>query len=68
MKRVSSDPKPDNNDESTEMAPSAQIPFADNRESKDRFQRESILLNAPEFSGVYGLYSALWIYIDQVET
>ena len=67
MKRLSADPKPDNNDESTEMAPSAQIPFADNRESKYRFQRESILLNAPESSGVYGLFSALWIYIGEAE-
>jgi hypothetical protein len=67
MKRLSSYPKPDNYDESTEMADSAQIPFADNRDSKYRFERGSVLLNAPESSGVYGLFSALWIYIGEAE-
>src|SRR6266478_9963411 len=42
-------------------------PFAENRYRKYRFQRESILLNAPESSGVYGLYSALWIHIGEAD-
>jgi hypothetical protein len=41
--------------------------FAENRYSKFLFQRESILRNAPESSGVYGLFSAFWIYIGEAE-
>ena len=40
---------------------------AENRYRKYRFERESILLNAPESSGVYGLYSALWIHIGEAD-
>ena len=43
------------------------MPFAENRYSKLLFQRESILRNAPESSGVYGLFSAFWIYIGAAE-
>ena len=32
-----------------------------------KFEHESVLLNAPETSGVYGLYSVLWIYIGEAE-
>jgi hypothetical protein len=67
MKRLSSNPKPDNHDESAEMVNSGQIPFADNRDSKYRFQRESVLLNAPESSGIYGLFSALWVHIGEAD-
>ena len=42
-------------------------PFAENRYRKYRFQRESILLNAPESSGLYGLYSAVWIYVGEAD-
>ncbi len=42
-------------------------PFAENRYRKYQFQRESILLNAPESSGVYGLYSALWIHLGEAD-
>jgi hypothetical protein len=42
-------------------------PFAENRYRKYRFQRDSIVLQAPESSGVYGLYSALWIYIGECD-
>ena len=42
-------------------------PFAENRYHKFRFQRESILLYAPESSGVYGLYSAIWIYVGEAD-
>jgi hypothetical protein len=42
-------------------------PFAENRYRKYRFRRESIVLKAPESSGVYGLYSALWIYIGECD-
>src|SRR6266436_10063241 len=41
--------------------------FAENRYSKFLFQRESILQNAPESPGVYGLYNAFWIYIGEAE-
>jgi hypothetical protein len=41
--------------------------FAQNRYRKFRFQRESILLNAPESSGVYGLYSAVWIHLGEAD-
>ena len=43
------------------------MPFAENRYSKFLFQLESILRNAPEASGVYGLFSAFWIYIGAAE-
>lgn len=45
----------------------ASISFAENRYSKFLFQRESILKHAPESSGVYGLFSAFWIYIGEAE-
>ncbi len=41
--------------------------FAENRYSKFLFQRESILQNAPESPGVYGLYNSFWIYIGEAE-
>ena len=41
--------------------------FAENRYRRYRFQRESILLNAPESSGVYGLYSAVWIHLGEAD-
>src|SRR5258708_34346720 len=43
------------------------MPFAETRYSRFLFQRESILQNAPESSGVYGLFSAFWIYIGEAE-
>ena len=43
------------------------MPFAENRYSRFLFQRESILRNAPESSGVYGLFSAFWIYVGAAE-
>ena len=42
-------------------------PFANNLYSYHKFERESVLLNAPEASGVYGLYNVLWIYIGETE-
>ena len=42
-------------------------PFAENRYRKFRFQSEDILRNAPEASGVYGLFSALWIYVGEAD-
>ncbi len=41
--------------------------FAENRYRKFRFQRESILINAPESSGVYGLYGAVWIHLGEAD-
>jgi hypothetical protein len=48
-------------------AAAGSMPFAENRYSRFLFQRESILRNAPESSGVYGLFSAFWIYIGAAE-
>ena len=31
------------------------------------FTRDSILFNVPEGSGIYGLYSALWIYVGEAD-
>src|SRR5260370_2702467 len=45
----------------------ATMPFAEARYSRYLFQRESILQNAPECSGVYGLFNAFWIYIGEAE-
>jgi hypothetical protein len=38
---------------------SPSIPFAENLFRKFQWNRDSIMLNAPEGSGVYGLFSAL---------
>ncbi len=54
---------PDGIDETSESCQA----FAENRYSKFLFQRESILKNAPESPGVYGLFSAFWIYIGEAE-
>jgi len=43
------------------------VPFAETRYSRYLFQRECILKNAPESSGVYGLFNAFWIYIGEAE-
>jgi len=43
------------------------MPFAETRYSRYLFQRESILKNAPESSGVYGLFNAFWIYIGETD-
>lgn len=32
-----------------------------------KLDRESIALNAPEESGIYGLFSALWIFVGETE-
>ena len=41
--------------------------FAQNRYRKYRFQRDSILQNAPPSSGVFGIYNAFWIHIGESE-
>jgi hypothetical protein len=41
--------------------------FAENRFRKFQFQRQSVLLNAPESSGVYGLYCALRIHLGEAD-
>lgn len=58
---------PQSNGECIERTDAAALPFTENRYTKYQFQRESILLNVPESSGVYGLFSALWIYIGEAE-
>lgn len=42
-------------------------PFAGTRYRKLHFNRESVLANAPQRSGVYGLFSALWVYIGETD-
>ena len=41
--------------------------FAETRYSRYLFERECILKNAPESSGVYGLFNAFWIYIGEAD-
>lgn len=43
------------------------MPFAETRYGRYLFQRESIVRNAPKASGVYGLFSAFWIYIGEAD-
>ena len=47
MKRLFSDPKRESNHETNEMTDTSEVPFAENRDCKYRFRRESILLNTP---------------------
>ena len=68
MKHVtarSSDHKEDGNHDTPTATTTA--PFAENRYRKYRFEHESIVTNAPESSGVYGLYRAFWIFIGEAE-
>jgi hypothetical protein len=46
---------------------SAEVAFAENRFSKLRWDRDSIVRNAPEAPGVYGLFNVVWIYIGESE-
>lgn len=41
--------------------------FAENRYRRYRWDRQSILDNVPEGSGIYGLFGALWIYVDEAD-
>ena len=51
-----------------DLAPSVEDrAFAETRYSRYLFQRESILKNAPESSGIYGLFNAFWIYIGEAD-
>ena len=43
------------------------MPFAETRYSRFLFERECILKNAPESSGIYGLFNAFWIYIGEAD-
>ena len=45
----------------------ADQPFADNLYSHLRFQYDSVMTDAPEASGVYGLFNALWVYIGEAD-
>jgi hypothetical protein len=45
----------------------ADRPFAENLDNHLRFQHDSVITNAPETSGVYGLFSALWVYIGEAD-
>src|SRR5437870_2847677 len=42
-------------------------PFAETRYLNYRFERESIVTNAPEGSGIYGLYNAVWIFVGEAD-
>jgi hypothetical protein len=67
MKNVASRSNHTTNGRSRHETTSPPVPFAENRYRRHRFDRESIELNAPESSGVYGLFSALWIYIGEAD-
>jgi hypothetical protein len=43
------------------------MPFAETRYSRYLFQRDCVLKNAPESSGVYGLFNAFWIYLGEAD-
>ena len=42
-------------------------PFDENRCLEYMWDRESIILHAPEASGVYGIYNAVWIYVGEAD-
>ena len=67
MKRTSAKPEYKADHDSGKATATTTVPFGENRYRKYRFQREDIAVKAPESSGVYGLYSALWIFIDEAE-
>jgi len=67
MKDVASESNHNTNGQSCRETIAPPVPFAENRYRRHRFARESIELNAPESSGVYGLFSALWIYIGEAD-
>lgn len=39
--------------------------FSDTRYRKFQWNRHSITNNAPEGSGIFGLYNAMWIYVGE---
>src|SRR5882724_7822521 len=65
MKRLTVDSNHEADGSNGKVTATTAEPFAENRYRKYRFQHESIVLKAPESSGVYGLYSALWIYVGE---
>jgi hypothetical protein len=67
MKDLASGSNHDTNGQSSQETITPPVPFAENRYRRHRFERESIELDAPESSGVYGLFSALWIYIGDTD-
>jgi hypothetical protein len=67
MKDVTSGSNHNTNGQSCQETITPPVPFAENRYRRHRFDRESIELNAPESSGVYGLFSALWVYIGETD-
>jgi hypothetical protein len=67
MKPVLPEPDHKTNGDRRKAIAKPSIPFAETRYKKYRFERESILLHAPECSGVYGLYSALWICLGEAD-
>jgi hypothetical protein len=67
MKDVASESNHSTNGQSCQETIAPPVPFAENRYRRHRFARESIELNAPESSGVYGLFSALWIYVGEAD-
>ena len=41
--------------------------FADNRYRKYELTAQSVMRLAPETAGIYGLYTAVWNYVDEAE-
>jgi hypothetical protein len=42
-------------------------PFADNRYGQYRWTHESVVVNAPDGSGIYGIYNTFWIYVGEAD-
>ena len=53
--------------ETVRAATDTERPFKENLYSSLRFQLDSVMTNAPEASGVYGLFNALWVYIGETD-
>ena len=67
MKKALSDRNHATNGTNGELMSTTDEAFVENRYRKYRFERESVVRHAPESSGVYGLYSAIWIYVGEAD-
>jgi hypothetical protein len=61
------DMNPKTNGNGNHEAGCATPAFAENCHLDYRLSRESIVHNAPESSGVYGLFNALWIFVGEAD-
>jgi hypothetical protein len=67
--RAASAGKLSNEGESSEMEDVTRgaDPFGGNCYFNYKLERDSVVANAPETSGVYGLYNAVWIYVGEAD-